>query len=183
MPDWLAGIYKDKDHLPKLFGKVKVMRLPAWTRGGLRTSVWGGTMIGITKDTSDFDTAWAYAKKLYLTRDMAQKLYESNCIISPVKAFWDSPFYDKPDPYFCGQAIGRLYIGQAPYVPRRSASPFNSFAKYRMVGAVVSLRQYAEDNQIYDVDRLEAQAHVLLKDVQETVRREMDRNKFAGGAQ
>lgn len=178
VPDWLCGIYKD--HIPQLSGKVKLMRLPAWTPGGLRTSVWGGTMLGITKDTSNFDTAWTYAKKLYLTRDMAKTLYETNCIISPVKSFWDSPFYDTPDPYFSGQAIGRLYIAQAPFVPRRTASPFYAFAKYRMIGAVVRLRQYAEDNHIYDADQLEHEAHVLLGDVQGVVRREMDRNTFAG---
>ena len=33
---------------------------------GRRTSVWGGTMLGISKTTKDLDTAWTFARQLYL---------------------------------------------------------------------------------------------------------------------
>src|SRR5690606_30957026 len=40
LPDWLAGTWKT--YIPGLHGKVKLMKLPAWERGGRRTSVSGG---------------------------------------------------------------------------------------------------------------------------------------------
>ncbi|MFN7021937.1 MAG: ABC transporter substrate-binding protein, partial [Phycisphaerales bacterium] len=47
MPDWMCNTWKNE--IPQLAGKVKLMPLPAWEKGGRRTSVWGGTMLGITK--------------------------------------------------------------------------------------------------------------------------------------
>src|SRR5262245_3698937 len=45
MPDWMCNLWRNE--IPQLAGKVKLMPLPAWTRDGRRTSVWGGTMVGI----------------------------------------------------------------------------------------------------------------------------------------
>src|SRR5262245_27493609 len=64
MPDWLTGTWQQD--LPQLAGMVKLMPLPAWTKGGRRTTVMGGTMLGIPKRVPDFASAWRYAKHLYL---------------------------------------------------------------------------------------------------------------------
>src|SRR5690606_29599457 len=65
LPDWLAGTWKT--YIPGLHGKVKLMKLPAWERGGRRTSVSGGSALGITKAAPDFERAWTMAKHLYLS--------------------------------------------------------------------------------------------------------------------
>jgi len=179
MPDWLAGVYKID--IPGLAGKMKLMPLPAWTPGGRRTSVWGGTMLGIPKSGHNIEAAWAFAKHLYLSHDLARTLFETNCIISPVKAFWapeTSPFYYKPDPFFRGQVIGQLFISQAPNVPVRSSSPFNTIAKLRVNDAVVALRQYAESTQTYTAAGLEGQARVLLRRAEKSVRQQMEKSVF-----
>jgi len=179
MPDWLAGVYKID--IPGLSGKLKLMPLPAWTPGGRRTSVWGGTMLGIAKDSPNIEEAWAFAKYLYLSHDLAKQLFETNCIISPVKAFWpkeSSPYYYRPDPFFCGQPIGQLYISQAPNVPIRSSSPFNTLAKLRVNDAVVGLRRYAEATQTYTAEGLEGEARVLLRRAEKSVRLQMEKSVF-----
>ncbi|MFK7788544.1 MAG: ABC transporter substrate-binding protein, partial [Phycisphaeraceae bacterium] len=115
MPDWLAGVWMND--MTALGGKLKLMPLPAWEKGGRRTSVMGGTMIAIPKTTRDFDSAWAFAKELYLSPNLAQKLFESNHIISPAIDLWDEPYYAVKEPYFSGQQSGLMYIDQAPNVP------------------------------------------------------------------
>jgi arabinosaccharide transport system substrate-binding protein len=180
MPDWLGGIWKSD--IPGLSGKLKLMPLPAWTRGGRRTSVWGGTMLGICKGTHDFESAWAFAKHLYLSEELAHTLYQTNDIISPIKRFWNSPMYDAPDPFFSGQAPGRLYIAQAPNVPLRNGSPFNSLARLRVEDAVVDLRRYAEAHDIDDETQLEPQARLLLKQAESTVRGQMEKDVFLSEA-
>ncbi|HUB27792.1 MAG TPA: extracellular solute-binding protein [Tepidisphaeraceae bacterium] len=181
MPDWLAGVYKGD--IPGLTGELKIMPLPAWTPGGRRTSVWGGSMLGIPKSGHHIEAAWTFAKHLYLSNDLAHQLYETNCIISPVKAFWDSPFYKIPDPYFRGQAIGELYISQAPNVPLRSSSPFNTFAKMRVCDAVISLYRYAEATQTYSAAALEPKAHEYLNAAQVEVQQTMNRDVFASSTE
>ena len=180
MPDWLGGVWKQD--LGKLSGKLRLMPLPAWTKGGRRTSVWGGTMLGIPKTTRDFDTTWKFAKQIYLSPAVAQQLYKTTNIISPVKSLWSSAFYDVPAPYFSGQAPGRLYINQAPNVPRRTSSPFNMLAKQRVQDATIALREWAITHKNFDIAALEPQAQRLLEEAQALVQRQIDRNVFLKSA-
>jgi arabinosaccharide transport system substrate-binding protein len=175
-PDWLTGWWKTD--LPQLRGKMKLMPLPAWTRGGCHTGVWGGTMLGISKTAKDVDQAWEFAHDLYLNDSVARRLYEADDIISPVKRLWKSSFYDAPDPYFSGQPTGRLYIKLAPFVPRRTSSPYNNIAKQRVQSALIALRSYAIDHGQFAPEQLLVQAHVQLHIAQTDMQRDLDRNVF-----
>ncbi len=175
-PDWLCSIWR-KD-MAVMEGKYKLMPLPAWTPGGRRTSVQGGTMLGITKSTQDPDVTWEVAKDLYLSREVAQSLFEKTYIISPMKSLWDSDFYDRPDPFFCNQRVGRMYINLAPDVPVRTSSPFNRIALLRMGEAVMALRRYAEEEGKFSPEELAEETLRLLEEKEAEVRRRIDRNVF-----
>jgi len=179
MPDWLAGVWMND--MQDLKGKLKLMPIPAWEPGGRRTSVMGGTMLAIPKTTRDFDTAWAFAKELYLSRDLAKQLYETNHIISPVVSLWDEPFYKKPQPYFSNQRSGLLYIEQAPHVPSRSSSPYHQIALQRIMDCASNLKEYAQANETYDRDALLPEARRLLERAQARIENEMSRNVFIAG--
>ncbi len=181
MPDWLAGVYKLD--LPQLSGKYKLMPLPAWDEGGRRTSVWGGTMMGIPKATDDFERAWSAAKQLYLSPELAERLFKTNNIISPVLSFWDAPYYHEPDPYFANQPSGTLYIEQAPDVPFRSSNPYHRTAMQRIGEVSVKLYNEAESGAFgptatITAAQLEPRARELLKEAATLVRQEMSRNRF-----
>ncbi len=176
MPDWLLGVWMQD--LPGLAGKVKVMPLPAWEPGGRRTSVRGGTMLGISRRSADVELSWEFAKHLYLSREVAEGLFRGSAIISPVKAHWSAPFYDTPNPYLGGQKNGQLYITAAPDVPIRTSSPYKSLASERVTDAVIRLKRYAENSRIYEVEALLPQARAELAAVEESVRRKMATNHF-----
>ena len=192
MPDRLAGIWLSD--LPQLGGKMKLMPLPAWEKGGRRTSVQGGTMLGIPKSTEDFEAAWDIAKYLYLSKDLAEELFRASFIISPVTSFWEESFYTEPVPYFSGQAIGTAYIDQAPDVPFRSSNPFHTMALTRILEAISVLQDEAASGVIVPADQITAEALIprakeLLILAEERVLKEMDRNvflreaeEFGGGA-
>ncbi len=176
MPDWLASTWKND--MPQLSGKLKLMPLPAWEPGGRRTSVYGGTMIAIPKSTKNFDEAWAFVKHLYLSEELAEELYRTTNIITPVRRYWDSDYFNEPDPYFQGQAPGAMYIALAPDVPPRTSSPFRPLAMTRIGEAINDLRKYAQANDIYEVDGLMPEALRLLEEAERRVRAEMSRNVF-----
>jgi arabinosaccharide transport system substrate-binding protein len=140
-PDWLAGVWKQD--LPGLAGRVKLMPLPAWTPGGRRTTVIGGTMLGIPKSTPDFEAAWSFAKHLYLSQELAEDTFRGSHIITPVKTHWNLPIFDEPDPYFSGQPSGRVYLDLAPHVPARTSSPFNPAATAALSNVLLALQQAA----------------------------------------
>jgi arabinosaccharide transport system substrate-binding protein len=174
LPDWLAGTWKT--YTPALGGKVKLMRLPAWERGGRRTSVSGGTSMGIAKAAPDFERAWAMAKHLYLSPTVAEAHFRATTIISPVKAFWDLPVYHEPDPYFSGQKVGEMYIAEAPNVPERYSSPFLSLVKERMMSILVTLKSHANERQQWDAATLLPEARRLLAEAQTDIARRVSRN-------
>jgi arabinosaccharide transport system substrate-binding protein len=176
MPDWMSRLWKRE--MPTLSGKIKLMPLPAWEKGGRRTSVWGGTMLGIAKRSGNIEDIWRFAKQLYLSKESAERLYRQTGIISPVKTFWNESFYAEPDPYYSGQAIGRLYIEQAPHIPRRPSSPFSRTAEDGVVEAIIRLKEYAIANNSFDPERLEPEALRLLEQMQAEIIRQISHNPF-----
>lgn len=176
MPDWLGGVWQMD--MPGLSGKLKVMPLPAWEPGGRRTSVWGGTMLGLARTSDDPENSWEFAKHLYLSEELAHGLYTNSMIISPVKSYWDRAFYDKPVPYFSGQPFGRLYIQLAPDVPMRTSSPFNTYAKDRVANALYQVKEYALKNKVYTSDELMDEARKQLAIAEDLVKRQVERNVF-----
>lgn len=175
-PDWMCNIWKNE--IPQLKGKMKVMPIPAWTRGGRRTSVWGGTMLGITKTAPNQNELWEVAKKLYLSPELAKALYKEGDIISPVRGFWSDPIYDEPDPYYSGQKKGRAYVDLAPDVPLRTSSPYNLLAKLRVQTATIALGAYADSSGKFRPEELESRALELLKAAEDQVRTQVERNVF-----
>ena len=176
MPDWLTGIWM-RD-LSGLSGKIKLMPMPAWEKGGRRTSCLGGTMMAIPKRAPDFERSWAFAKHLYLDRDVARALFRITGIISPVRAFWSDPIYDEPNPYFSNQAVGRIFISQAPDVPLRTSSPYQPQAATEVNDALMDLRRYADEKNIFDVAALMPQARLELDRAQRDLQRQMAANVF-----
>src|SRR5919109_666963 len=176
MPDWLTSAWRQD--LPQLAGKVKLMPLPAWEQGGRRTTVMGGTMLGIPKRVQDFDSAWRYAKNLYLSPDLARALFRTTGIISPVKRHWTDPVYDEPSAYFAGQRYGQLYIAAAPDVPARTSSPYNALAQIKMAESALALKAYALHSGAYTVAELVPEASRLLAQAEAQVREQMQRNVF-----
>ena len=172
VPDWQCQVWRDK--MPRLSGKVRLMPLPAWEPGGRRTSVWGGTMLGIARDEPDQDALWQLAKRLYLSRESALSLYETSGIITPIAQHWDDPAYDVPDPYFAGQAKGRDYINLASQIPPRHPSVFETEALDLVSEALSKLvRERKQGTQ--DVQQLALRASELLVEAQATLKTRMQR--------
>jgi arabinosaccharide transport system substrate-binding protein len=135
-------------------------------------------MLGIPKRTKHFDSAWRYAKNLYLSPDLARGLFRTTGIISPVKHHWTDPVYDEPSPYFCGQRYGQLYIAAAPDVPPRTSSPYNALARGKMADSALALKAYAQQYGKYTVADLLPEARQLLAQAEAQVYEQMQRNIF-----
>jgi arabinosaccharide transport system substrate-binding protein len=176
MPDWLTSAWRQD--LPQLAGKVRLMPLPAWETGGRRTTVLGGTMLGIPKRAKDFDSAWRYAKHLYLSPELARELFRTTGIISPVKQHWTDPVYAESSTYFCGQRYGQLYIAAAPQVPPRTSSPYQGLAQIKLTDSALALKAYAQQHGRYTVAALLPEARRLLAQAEMQVHEQMQRNVF-----
>jgi len=174
--DFILGVWKLEN--PQLAGKMKLMPLPAFERGGRRTSTRGGSMIGINKRSPHIEESWAMAKSLLLSADGAEQIWKENNVLSPVKALWKEPFYHAPDPFFGGQRIGTLCIEAAPHVPRRPSAPYAEMAYAQISSATIALRSYAEKHDIYEPSALKPKALRLLQHHQDRLKKLISRNVF-----
>jgi len=176
VPDWMCNLWRNE--IPQLSGKVKLMPLPAWEPGGRRTSVWGGTMLGISREAANPDELWEFAKHLYLSPELSRRLFLEGDIISPVREFWNDPVYDQPDPFFMGQARGRLFVGLADDLPPRHNSPFGAMAVERLRAAASELARVADATPEALAPDLLPHASRLLAEAQADVMRHVRRNRF-----
>lgn len=172
-PDWRS---KDLEKtIPRMAGKMKLMPLPAVAPGGLNTSTWGGTMLGITRHCKNPDLAWQLALHLYLDKPGLGKRFAGTGILPALREAWTEPSFSKPNPYWCDQPIGALYAKLAPAVPFQYTSPFISNAKAKLGEALVSCVQYYNAN---GDQGFEAFAHGELKAKADQVRALAARNPY-----
>jgi arabinosaccharide transport system substrate-binding protein len=176
VPDWRAKL--NQLYLGELAGKLKLMPVPAWEEGGRRTSSWGGTMLGLTTTSPTIEANWEFAKRLYLSHELAISAWRDFGVLTPVKDFWSDPVFDQPNPYFSGQAVGRLFVNQAPHVPNRTSSPYFGTASAAVGTALNALIRLAEARGGAPAAALEPQAREVLAAAQTVVLAQMARNLF-----
>lgn len=134
-PDWRSKSIETD--IPRMAGKMALMPLPAVNPGGIRTSTWGGTMMGITRHSPHPDLAWKLAQFLYLNKpDLAERFRNTN-ILPCLREAWNQPSFQEPRPYWSNQPLGSLYAALAPDVPAQRSSPFIGLAKGKLSAALV----------------------------------------------
>ena len=176
VPDWRS--IRGPLYMGRLSGKMKLMPLPAWEEGGRRTSVWGGTMLGFPRSTGNFEKNWDFAKRLYLSRELARVSWKEFGVVTPVKAFWDDPVFDEPIEFYSGQPTGRLFINYAEDVPVRSSSPFLELARQELANAMGSAVRQAKADNLDGFESLLPVVQMALEKANANVQRQVDRNIF-----
>jgi arabinosaccharide transport system substrate-binding protein len=141
-PDWRTRTIEKE--IPNLKGKLAVMPLPAFSPGGRRTSVWGGTGLAISRSTKRPDLAWELAKYLYLDGKELGERYRSTYIIPPLASTWTLPEITRPNPYYSNQPIGKLYGELAPSTPPVYPSPVYRLALTKIDEAYQRVVQHYE---------------------------------------
>jgi arabinosaccharide transport system substrate-binding protein len=143
-PDWRTHIFQDE--IPSLAGKMALMPLPAWTPGGRRTSVWGGTGLIIAKRTKHPDLAWELAKFLYFRREGLGERFRATNILPALKDAWTLPEIGEPNPYWRNEAIGKTYAALAPETPPLYSSPIDQIGRLKVDQAYNRSATYYEKN-------------------------------------
>jgi len=172
-PDWRSKI--TEMYVPRVSGKMALMPLPTAFPGGRRTSTQGGTMLAITKKCPHKDLAWEAAEDLYLQPDELARRFQETNIIPPLRDAWTHPAFDRPDPYWSGQPVGRLYVNLAEEVPPQYTSPFVSTAKQKLGEVVSSCAAYYRSQGSAGFDEF---AVKTLREAADEVRFYMGRNPF-----
>lgn len=162
--DWFVGMIRK--FAPELKGKYRAMPLPTWTKGGRRTSTWGGTMIGMTKQSKRQELAWELLKFLYFDQASARNRYEQTKIITSYKPAWRDPIFQRPDDFVDGK-LGVLLTTLANDVPPVYQNQFSSETILLMNTATYKI-----------LNEKDADVSASLQEVVTKVRQRMERDRF-----
>jgi arabinosaccharide transport system substrate-binding protein len=143
-PDWKAGQYQMS--MPAVAGKMALMPMPAWEKGGRRTSTYGMTGLAISRTTKHPELAWQFAKFLYYDEGDLGARFLATSIIPPLKSAWQLPELNQPNAYFSGQAIGADYARLAPDVPPVYSSPIYKSATSKLDEVLTRSAYYFDAN-------------------------------------
>ena len=174
-PDWFTK--KMSYDAPSMHGNLAIMPLPAWEKGGRRTSVQGGTGLFITthcEDRGKLDLAWELAKYLYTNEESLTELFEESNILPPLMDIWDHPAYRQPNSYYSNQKLGEFLIKLAPQTPPNYINAFYTGAKQQIQGVLANAALYymergEEGFREYVSQQLKTQTQILQREIDHNV--------------
>src|SRR5262245_56886463 len=143
-PDWRT--HSIEMEVPGVAGKMKLMPLPAWKKGGRRTSVWGGSGLAIARHTANPELAWQLAKYLYFERSQLGARFKLTNILPALKDAWDAPQFNAPNPFFSGEPLGARYAELAPEAPSDWFTPYKQRGDDLVGDAMLRAAAYYKQN-------------------------------------
>lgn len=155
--DWVGGNLKNNAQDQSGLWRIKPM--PAWEKGGPRSSSDGGTTLAITDACENKQAAWDFLKLVQLTEKGKVTEYKINNLLPPYLPAFDNPVFESKDPFFGGQAIGKVYKEVADEQPEFYLAPSWNEAYPLFVKTV-----------IYPVVRENKNPETALKEAAEAIR-------------
>ncbi|RBI62281.1 ABC transporter substrate-binding protein [halophilic archaeon] len=113
---WMEGTLKSE--LPDTSGKWRVMKPPAFEKGGRRATNWGGSNLVIADQVSDAkaNRAWDYMKYSLASKKRQVKMYREYGIFPAYKPAYESDAFDAGHEFLGGQSAGRMFANLAPNI-------------------------------------------------------------------
>lgn len=114
---WMEGTLKAE--LPETSGKWRVMRPPAFEKGGRRATNWGGSNLVIADQVSKpkANRGWDYMEYSLASKEMQVEMYQAYGIFPAYKPAYQSDAFDQGSEFLGGQAAGRMFANIAPNIP------------------------------------------------------------------
>lgn len=112
---WWAGTLTSE--MKELKGKFGVVPLPAFEAGGVRTSNNGGSLLTVTSQTKNAQTAWAFTEfMLANTGNQVSMLKQEGLFPAYLPALQD-PYLAQPSDYFGGQPVNKTFADLVKTIP------------------------------------------------------------------
>ncbi len=172
-PDW--RVFNLRAFGPQLVGKLRMMPLPKFEPTDSPTSTWGGTMVGITRNSHNHDQAWKLIEFLYLSQTGLEARQKVTSILPPVIDWWNQPIYHREDPLYGGQRIDELYVELARQIPPRYVSPVTTVAQTQLSVVVNRAISYIDN---YGTEGLEAECQRWLDFAASDLRARIKHGRF-----
>ena len=115
-PSWMGGFFKSWI-APEAAGLWGVALMPAWSEGGVRASMGGGSAYFIPEASTNPEAAWAFIEYFALDTKNQVAQYEYSDYFPTLLSTYTDPLFSEPDPYYGNQVTRLLFAAIAQKVP------------------------------------------------------------------
>jgi lactose/L-arabinose transport system substrate-binding protein len=121
---WMGGTIKDTTgQYDATSGPWRVFPLPAFDRGGVRTSNMGGSVLVIPEQCPDKEAAWAFIEHGLCTRESQVAQYVNFDLFPAFLPALDDPAFAEPDPFYDGQKVRQVFAAGVRDIPALHRTP------------------------------------------------------------
>jgi ABC-type glycerol-3-phosphate transport system substrate-binding protein len=145
---------------PDTSGEWRVVPMPMWVEGGLRSSDSCGSSWFITKDTKNPEAAWAVAEFYALNEDAVLKQYEALDQFPTYEKTYSDPFFYEPIAFFGGQPVRSVFASLVQSIPDQNINFSKNFELYR-TNITVMMQKVLLNNIPADRAVRETEANIL----------------------
>jgi lactose/L-arabinose transport system substrate-binding protein len=111
---WMVGMMKDQ--VPEQAGLWRAAPLPVFEEDDPPVTYLGGSSVIIPSQSTNQETAWAFVEYCLLTVEGNKAIFDATNVWPGYLPMFADEAFDTPDPYFGGQAIGRIFADLNPQV-------------------------------------------------------------------
>lgn len=133
---WWAGTLEGD--APELSGKYAVTELPAFTADGARTSNSGGSALAVPSQAKNPALAAEFVKYVLADKANVVSMMEKESLFPSYLPAFDDPYFAKPQEYFGGQPIYKLFADLTSSIPAITFTTDNAKATDILGNAVVA---------------------------------------------
>ena len=116
---------------PDTSGQWRVVPMPMWQEGGLRSSDCCGSSWFITKNTKNLEAAWATAEFYALNEAAVLKQYEATDQFPTYERTYSNSFFYEPVDFFGGQPVRSVFASLVQSIPEQNTNFSRHFELYR----------------------------------------------------
>jgi lactose/L-arabinose transport system substrate-binding protein len=104
--EWWGGFLKDQ--CPEQAGKWRVMRMPAFTKDGLRAANYGGSTLAIPAQSKSHELAWKFVKNALASVDNQMLMYKRYDLLPSYLPVFKDKRFATSNKYFGGEKSGAI---------------------------------------------------------------------------
>lgn len=127
---WMGGFMADSV-CPETSGEWRVVPMPAWEEGGLRSSDSCGSSWFISSTTKNPEAAWATVEYYALNEESLLKQYKAMDQFPTYEKTYTDKFFEEPVEFFGGQAVRSVFAELEQSIPAMDINFSKNFELYR----------------------------------------------------
>ncbi len=146
-------------------GKWGVFPMPAFEKGGIRTSNLGGSVLIIPRESEVAEEAWSFIEFANCTVEGQIEQFREQGLFPALITAYDHPYFDEKDPFFADQAVNKVFAQDFEKLPTMTRTADWNEAQAYLGRSLTRWAETRQDNGAYLRGVAEALGRKVVREV------------------